>query len=343
MMTYRHNDMSRLIVLTLVLAAGLLAGCVRDVPEIKEEKSEIAVTTNLTPMRKRANTIDGISDLRACDLRIDAYYNGTTTPYLSNEKLHYNAAWMFWNSSTSTQLHYYWPIEGSVYDPTGVNITVSSLDFVGCCPYTAPDYITSGPSYNAGVSFSCDVSSYMTLARQNGDEAPAIPEMQEYLVAVLNNQTYADQEEHGGVPLEFKHPFALVKFVITAASGEHVQINSISINGLYTHATCTYNGSTMNWGSYDDETKATMTITPDEPLKYGTSSTETVPFMVIPKNYDSKYLTVNATWDEWSNVTISDYGTNVDFSWEPGRIYTYNLTLDKYGLIVDVDKFTEQW
>ncbi len=137
----------------------------------------------------------------------------------------------------------------------------------------------------------------------------------------------------------FKHPFALIKFTITAASGTHVQINSISIADLNTNATCTYNGTAMTWGSYSGS--ATMTI--DQVLKNGGTTVGT-PFVVIPKNYGTKYLTVNATWDDWSNpVTISDYGTNVDFNWEPGHIYTYNLTLDKYGLKVDIEKFTEQW
>ncbi len=326
------------IIYAIGVLALLLASCARDVPEIKEEKSEIAVTTNLTPMRKRANTIDGISDLQACDLRIDAYYNGTTTPYLSNEKLHYNndaSAWMFWNSSTSTQLHYYWPIEGSVYDPTGVNITVSSLDFVGCCPYTAPSYITSGPSYSVGaISFEATMpTTIVAEATYMADQSS----MDEYLVAIAADKTYADQGV-SGVPLEFKHPLAIIKFSITAASGTHVQINSISISDLKTSGTCTYNGSIMTWGSYSGS--ATMTIA--QTLKIG-GTTETSQFLVIPNNYGSKYLTVNATWDDWSDVTISDYGTNVDFSWEPGRIYTYNLTLDKYGLKVDVTKFTEQW
>ena len=139
----------------------------------------------------------------------------------------------------------------------------------------------------------------------------------------------------------FKHPFALIKFTITAASGTHVQINSISIAGLYTNATCTYNGTTMGWDSYDEDSKATMTI--GQTLKNGGTTVGT-PFVVIPKNYGTKYLTVNATWDDWSNtVTISDYGTNVDFNWQAGYIYTYNLTLDKYALKVDTEKFTEQW
>lgn len=336
---------------TILLAAGLLAGCSGsesdDVNELKPEltneaeMTEITVKTNLSRMLTKTGPaiVNSNTALQGYDLKIDAYFHGTETAYLSGTKLHYDssvpAAWKFWvGSAPGSETHYYWPIEGSVYDPASANITVSSLDFVGYCPYdnlTLTPYITPNSyTFATGASFSCDMSSYMTNAAQEG--------MKEYLIAVLKDQTYADQETHGGVPLQFKHPFALIKFVITAASGTHVQINSISIAGLNTSATCTYNGSTMNWASYSGS--AAMTIT--KTLKNG-GATETDYFMVIPKDYGSKFLTVNATWDDWSNVTISDYGTDVDFNWEPGYIYTYNLTLNEYGLIVDSSKFTEQW
>lgn len=333
MTTYRHNDMSRLIVLALVLAAGLLAGCARDVPEIKEEKAEISVTTNLTPMRMRANTIDSNSELQGYDIKIDAYYSGTDTKYIDGTKLHYTGgdpAWQFWSGSPGSQAHYYWPFEGSKV--AGGSTIASTLDFVGFCPFDKPTYI-GAPTYApaTGVSFSCDMSSYMTLAQQ--------VDLDEFIVSVLNAQTLATQTAAGGaLPMVFKHPLAIIKFSITAASGMHVQINSISISDLKTGGTCTFNGSTMEWSSLSGT--ADMTIT--QTLKNG-GTTVSTPFAVIPNNYGSKYLTVNATWDEWSDVTISDYGTNVDFSWEPGRIYTYNLTLDKYGLKVDETKFTEQW
>ena len=289
------------------------------------ENVEIVLNATSSAINKgstRATTIDSNTDLQKQDLKIYAYLCGTDSKYLDGVRLHYDAsAWKFWNSSTSTQLHYYWPFG-------------MGLDFIGYCPYTTPGYITSGPEYNSGtgVTFSCDVSDYMTLASQAS--------MQEFLFGVAKNQTVETQEANDGVPLQFKHPFALVKFVINAASDTHVQINSISIADLYTSASCTYNGSTMSWGSYDDETKAAMTIT--QVLKIG-GTTESTSFVVIPKNYGTKYLTVNATWDEWSDVTISSYGADVDFNWAPGYIYTYNLTLDKYGLKVNKSQFTEQW
>ncbi len=328
-----------------MLAAMLLAGCSKDdgnsAQQVGGEAKEICVQTNLTKMQTRATTIDNITDY---DLKIDAYYHDTETKYLDVTKLHYDTehdpspAWVFWDGSA--QLHYYWPFEGSKV--AGGSTTASTLDFVGFCPFVKPAYI-GDPTYNheTGVSFTCDMSNYMTLARQTGAEAPTIPVMQEFLVSVLPNQTLATQTAApgGALPMVFKHPLAIIKFTITAASGTHVQINSISISDLKTSGTCTYNGSTMTWGSYSGS--ATMTIA--QTLKNG-GTTETSQFLVIPNNYGPKYLTVNATWDDWSNtVTISNYGTNVDFNWEPGCKYTYNLTLDKYGLIVNTSKFTEQW
>ena len=296
------------------------------------EAQEIRVQTNLTKMQTRT-TIDNNTELQDYDLKIDAYYHDTETKYLDGTKLRYDAsAWKFWTGSDpGAETHYYWPFEGSTV--AGGSTVASTLDFVGFCPFVKPAYI-GDPTYNheTGVSFTCDMTDYMTLASQSS--------MQEFLVSVLNNQTLATQTEAGGaLPMVFKHPLAIIKFTITAASGTHVQINSISLSDLKTRGTCTYDGTTMTWGSYSGS--ATMTIA--QVLKNG-GTTETTQFLVIPNNYGSKYLTVNATWDDWSNtVTISDYGTNVDFNWQAGYIYTYNLTLDKYGLKVDIERFTEQW
>lgn len=325
----------------ILLAAGLLAGCSGSeggedvVPQNTNagQQAELRLTANNMPTR--ATTIDNNTDLRGYNLKIDAYYHNTETKFLDAKTLHYDssepAAWKFWNTSTDLQEHYYWPIEGSVY--TAGPLTVSSLDFVGYCPFEKPAYIGT-PTYNhsTGVRFTCDMSSYMTLAQQTS--------MQEFIVSVLPNQTLATQTAAGGaLPMVFKHPLALIKFTITAASGTHVQINSIKLTGLKTGGTCTYDGTTMAWSGLTGSADMTLTQT----LKNG-GTTEGTPFVVIPNNYGSKFLTVNATWDDWSNpVTISDYGTDVDFNWEAGRIYTYNLTLDKYGLIVDIAKFTEQW
>lgn len=327
-----------------MLAAMLLAACSKDdgdssQPAVEEKgRSEICVKTNVGQMLKgtRVTLIDDDSELQAEDIKIDAYYNGTNGVFLDGVMLHYDSAepaalkWKFWDASEEEQLHYYWPFEGS---KTPEGDLASTLDFVGFCPFEKPAYI-GAPTYDhtTGVSFTCDMSSYMTIASQSS--------MQEFLVSVLNAQTLATQTAAGGaVPLVFKHPFALIKFVITAASGTHVQINNIRIGGLYTAATCTYDGTDLTWDDHDDETKANMTIA--QTLKIG-GTTETTPFVVIPNDYGTKTLTVNGTWDDWSAVT-KDISTDISINWEPGCIYTYNLTVTPYALNVDTEKYTEQW
>lgn len=325
-----------------MLAALLLAGCSADDSTATPDATqggEICLAIKSEQLLKgdtRATTIDSNTELQEEDISIDAYFNDTETKYLDGVKLKYSSAWKFWNGDPGSETHYYWPIEGSEY--TTGPIPVSSLDFVGFCPYTTPAYITT-PTYNhsTGASFSVTMPTekiesvdYMTNAAQTS--------MEEYLIAVLNNQTYATQTAAGGaIPLVFKHPFALIKFVIAEGSGTNVQVNSISIDDLYTTATCTYDGSTMTWEDHDDEVDMTITQT----LKVGETE-ETTPLIVIPNDYGAKTLTVNGTWDDWSNVT-HDISTNVDINWEPGYIYTYNLTVTKYALKVDVAKYTEQW
>lgn len=329
----------------LLLAAGLLAGCSGSnddiVPTNNEQKTEIAVSTNVTGMQTRATTYDNAAALQSeGDVLVDAYFHDTNTKYINGIKLHYNSSsWIFWDGSA--QLHYYWPVDGSIYDPSSANITESSLDFVGYCPYTKPSYITAGPTYDystGNISFTCTMpttvineTSCMTLASQT--------DMKEFMCAKATAQTYTTQTAAGGdVPLEFKHPFALVKFVITSASGTHVKINNISISGLNTGGTCTFDGTTMSWDPYSGS--APMTIVQE--LQVG-NTTETTPFLVIPNNYGSKTITVNATWDDWSNVTTNVTSDAVAIDWQPGYSYTYSLTLSKTALIVNTSKFTEQW
>ncbi len=314
----------------LLLAAGLPVGCSHDAEPA--QRTEIAVTTRVAGMQRRAAAvINNNDDLHTYDLKIDAYYHTTESKYLDGVKLRYNASeWKFWNNEEpGEQVHYYWPFDGS---QTAEGVTASTLDFVGFCPYNKPAYIGT-PTYASatGVSFTCDMSTYMTLARQQAD-------FQEFLIAVSPEQTLATQTANNGVPMSFKHPLAQVKFAINAASGTHVQINSIGITATPTSGTCTYNGTDISWGSYG----AADTMKIAQTLKVGSARTETTPVFIIPDE-GTKYLIVNATWDEWSDVTISNYGTDVAFTWQPGRTYTYNLTIDQYGLKVDSVKYTEQW
>lgn len=318
----------------ILLAAGLLAGCCchKDEPV---QRHEIAMKTGVSGMLRRATTIDSTAALRGYDLKIDAYYHDTETKFLDGKKLHYDLdhdpspAWVFWDGSA--QEHYYWPAEGSKIG----EVIASTLDFVGACPFSTPAYITPGTyNHTTGTSFSCDMSGYMTNTAQAS--------MQEYLIAVLDSQTLQTQTDAGGaLPMQFKHPFALVKFVIAAESGTHVSVDSIAIAGLHTAGTCTYDGSTMTWSSLSGSDA--LKIVPDDALQVGMVNTQTVAMMVIPNNYGAKTLGVRASWNDWSVVEDQTITADVNFNWEAGYSYTYNLTVTPYALKVDISKFTEQW
>ena len=320
------------IVLFLLLAAMLLVGCShRNDPTepLTTTKNEITLKTGVTSRIKRIAGIDSNSDLQEKALKIDAYYNGTDTKHINGTKLVYDTDHWRFDDGSGNELHYYWPFEGS---KTSSGDDASTLDFVGFCPFTKPAYI-GAPTYAhaTGVSFTCDMSTYMTPASQTS--------MQEFLIAVSNSQTLANQEAHNGVPMEFKHPFALIKFVIAEGSGTAVTVDSIGISDLYTTATCTYDGTDLTWGSHDDA----AAMSQDGLNLRVDGTTETRPFMVIPKNYGTKTLTIKGTWTDWSNPLTKNLSAEVTLDWQPGYIYTYTLTVTKYALKVDITRYTEQW
>lgn len=333
----RTNVLSWIFIL---LAAGLLAGCSR--ADDPTPQKEIAVTTGVTGMLKRINSIDNDTRLQGQDLKIDAYFNGTNTAYLSNTKLHYNSGWKFWTGSPGSETHYYWPIEGSVYDPSSSNITVSSLDFVGYCPYDKPTYITTGPTYiysagNRTITFAAtmpttteDETLYLTDGTQN--------ELTEFMYAIATDQTYATQVANSGVPLQFKHPFAIIKFGLSSATTTNVVVNNIMMEGLVTSGSCSFNGTASTWTSRSGS--AAMKLTEDLQRD---ETEETSPFLVIPNNYGAKTLSVDVTWTEWGEEQNRTYTAPLTIDWVAGYAYTYTLTITKYELIVDVEKFTEQW
>lgn len=280
---------------------------------------------------RRASTIDNNTALQGQDLKISAYFNGTNTAYLADAKLHYDTdAWVFWNGSS--QLHYYWPIEGSVY--TAVPLTVSSLDFVGYCPYTTPGYISElAYAYGTGFSFDCDLTSYFTGATQAS--------MPEFLYAYSDDQTYSDQVSAGGVPLNFQHPFAKIILKISADQPKEVTITSITLKDIYKTGSYTSSGLT-NWNSLGDEDDFVITFSPAQTFSDHSEQIIDVPYIMIPQNWGGE-IEVAASWKNWGETVSGTYSATVATNWEAGHSYTYSFKFSDYDLIVDIANFTEQW
>ena len=67
-------------------------------------------------------------------------------------------------------------------------------------------------------------------------------------------------------------------------------------------------------------------------------------YIVVPQEVGSHNVVVTAKWSEWSKDVTKDYNVAVSVpQWDAGKSYTYTLTLSEYALIVDTDKYTEQW
>lgn len=326
----------------MLLAAMLLAACSDDTPDTSAEVAEIRFRADAGQVMEgtRATTISSNSELQSQELRIDAYFHGTTTPYFSNALLDFqSSAWGFYQSVGGTQLHYYWPIEGSV--ETASSINVGSLDFIGYCPYSLDNTCVTLNSYgNGSLSFSCTLP--MTNAtleveetgeEETGEGKTTQANLKEFLCAYQPNQTKATNS--GTVNMTFKHPFARIYFKLSAASGGSVSINSVTIAGVKNNGSCTFDGTTSSWTPSGDATDLVVT---------GTPATGDTPYLVLPQTFDSNLtFTVNATWSSWSNVT-KNVSASVDVgSWAAGTSYTYTFTLKEDALIVDTSKFTEQW
>lgn len=331
----KRNDIYSII---LLLTAGLLAGC--SVLNEPEQKKEISISTGVTSLQKRAAAINGSTDLQDVDLRIDAYYHGTETKCLDAARLHYNSSsWVFWDGSAP--LHYYWPVEGSVYTPAiGDPITVSSLDFVGYCPYDLTYTGVALGEYSSGtLQMTC------TLPMASTGEGNTQANLQEFLWAYTDDQT--KDSNSGTVNLSFQHPFARVRFYLSASHPD-IKVNKIAFKSLKSGGTCTFDGSTSTWTSLTPAGTVDFVMTytgdaavynsnPASPRQIGSD------YIVVPQTFAGD-IEVNAGWIDWGEVIDHNVSTTISSqTWEAGCSYTYTFTIRETDLRVDIQKYTEQW
>ena len=303
--------MTMLLTTMMLLATGFIfSACSTDdttpTPNNAPD-SEISLNASVWQVMEgtRATTFNGASDLRSEGFKCAAYNENTTTAYISAVNVNWDGdSWEFEGGKR------YWPASGS-------------LDFFAYSPTIPPSYI-SGPTYTTARTpqFTCND---LPLALIPTDAT------KEFIWALTTGQNKAGQGI-SGVAITFLHPFARVKFKLSAASGTNVTVNSITIPSVYCDGTYTYG---TGWSSLDDNDQG-LVIT-------GAPATDDDAFyLVIPNNYGTKTLTVNATWSDWGTAT-KDVSASVAFNWAAGNSYTYTLTLSKEALIVNEEKYTEQW
>ena len=286
-------------------------------PENQEIKLNASVWNMMEGMR--ASTYDDQAAIQTeGHFTCTVYQANTTTPYINTTTVDWNGdptnKWLFSDGK------HYWP-------------ATDNLDFFAYMPKeeSKPSYITSVTYAVNGTPapapyFTC---TNLPIAFTTADAT------QEFIWALTTGQNKTEQGATG-VTMTFKHPFARIKFKLSAASGEHVKVNSITISNVYRDGVCTIDNTGASiWSALSNNT-GNLVISGDP------ATDDDAAYLVIPNNYGSQTLTVNATWDDWSVVT-KDVTASVTFNWVAGSSYTYTLTLSKYALKVDTSKYTEQW
>lgn len=318
----------------LLLAAGLLAGCAVDTPEVKTHQTEIAVKTGVQKIRqgapRRAATYDDVAALqKEAHFTCVAYEVNTLTEYIPTTTVDWDADESRWEFNGGSA-HYYWPL------PATNGGEWPSLDFFGYMPKAGslPSYI-SGIAYTAAhnVTFTC-TGLPMTGAGQES--------LKEFVYGVALGQNYGNAA--AGVPLQFQHPFARIKLQL-ASSHPDIDINSITLKDIYNNGNYARN-STPQWTTTGDATDFVLTLAggaavfddnPVSPKQIGEY------YIMIPQVWAGE-IVVNADCLFWGDKkNYPDLTTTVPTTWEPGYSYTYTFNISPEDLRVDIEKYTEQW
>ena len=317
------------IILGFLLAAGLLAGCTADTPEPSapddsQKEIRFKVSTASQTEATRADVINSNSNLQGKDITVYGYFHGSNPyRYCFYSNMRYSSStWKFIDDS-GNQVHYYWPIVGSVH--TASSTTVSSLDFFGVCPATPLSYISGFTPNPTGPIISCS-SLPVTSAEQSS--------LQEFLYAYTPNQTYSNQTSAGAIPLEFQHPFAMITLQLKTPHRAIYNLHTIKFKNIKNNGTFTYVNNPQ-WVTSGSTTDFTITvddeISADADFTLGQVTTMNLPFIVIPQTYTATdQIEVKLTWNNGDSESTYTFDNPVS-SWQSGK--SYNYTLDLLGKI----------
>lgn len=175
-------------------------------------------------------------------------------------------------------------------------------------------FASTAVSTNDAVSVSIDKSGVVLTV--NDISAPAAQE------DILLGRYSISKPTSGDVPLKFSHPFASVKFKLSAVDGVKC-ITAISISGLYGSGSTklTVSDDGYEWENLGD---ADATIT----VPVGSVSKDSIAaFTVIPQDLDDCPVVMTVTYTD-INGTVVRTITKVlnDGEWSSGCTTTYSLT-----------------
>ena len=284
---------------SLLLAAGLLAGACSRVEAVGQNEIHFRVTDDWQPASKV------VAPLATDSFGVTAYSGGTTSAYFERAQVSYvTSAWEFSDGK------HYWPASGT-------------LDFHAWMPVAPPSYIgTPTYTYANGPGFSCS-SLPLTSAGQAA--------LQEYVYAYTTDKSKAGSSA-SGVPLKFLRPFASVQ-IIFVTDHEGITLNTITLlnvknNGVYTHA--------GGWGSHSGDGNLVLTYnctmdSGDVPYVLGD-------YLVVPQAFTPQNIQVTYTPDGEAPITLTGSIPSLTWATGRRYVYTFLLKTNFRLTVTDLEE-----
>lgn len=337
----------------LAVAVTVMCSCTEKFAAEMPSAGEIMLETSLDEFSPATRaTFHSTLNTQGNSIMVYSYRSGTsTTPYFNSEARYnpdnlFKGRWVFCNTYESALLFdykYYWPDADHALDffahyPKSLDNT--------CVEY---DGYTIDANQKGHPVFSC-TGLPMTNAGQNG--------VTEFVYAFKAEQKQPDPDvqvtgdKHSPVGLEFHRPFARITIQLDQAIRS--TLKKVTITNVYNSGTCTCNASAplVSWdftGCTTHDFVLTSNLKYPEEINNG--GIIGGPFLFVPQNIgEDVELQVEyqaSRNDETSTVVsvgLRGRGNETEINeWEPGKSYTYMLSLNGAANEVILDVSVKGW
>lgn len=321
----------------------VLVGCSQDDADaVDSSQSPIEFTADSPARFITRGVIENNSQLQSAGFGVFAYYTGadnwatvgagTTPNFMYNQQVSYESGWTY--SPVK-----YWPNDNYSADGSGAE---------GSQDHSYVSFFAYAPYNGTGIALSNNTTA----------GAPTVT----YTWGADNDLLYASQLDcyktmtspgsygtvGGQVPFNFQHALAQVKFKVRRSSGSAlvIKVKSLTVLGFYTSGTFNWGDVTPTWSSTSGSGNKTFDPDPDMNVTADTEgdaqligSSLMIPATSTPPATVLSY-TINYSVGPQENSKTDDIPLT---SYEMGYQYTIIFTIDADGIIVDTEKYTEQW
>lgn len=333
----------------------VMTGCSKDdAGAVDSAQSPIEFTTDGPALFITRSVIENNSHLQAAGFGVLAYMkgtNGATACYDGGDNWNSGAPNFMYNQQVSWSTDHwtyspvkYWPNDNNPADGSGAegSQTNSYVSFFAYAPYTD---LSSSPAI--GIT---------GLSANSATTAPTITYVWDAEADLLydakpdcyKTDAAGDGRVSGAVQFSFKHALALVKFKVRRSSGFSlaVTLKSLTVSGFLTRGTFDLGAKTPSWSSTTGSDSKTFDPEPDMKVTKDTEATahEIGSSLMIPATPELSApvlsYTINYSVGPHENTKTDNISLT---SYEMGYQYTIIFTIDADGIIVDTEKYTEQW